>query len=79
MVSAIIASRELTDSIIQDLKKINLEPEVIGSIGRKGKAFLDIRDINFDKYFVLRSKMHKKLRSFRPKEPNKNMMEAKRN
>ncbi|MGE5782537.1 MAG: hypothetical protein ACM31J_06720 [Nitrososphaerales archaeon] len=76
---AIIASRELTDSIIQDLKKINLEPEVIGSIGRKGKAFLDIRDINFDKYFLPRSKMYKKLRSFRPKQPNKNMMETKRN
>ncbi|MDW3612133.1 MAG: SelD-related putative sulfur metabolism protein [Nitrososphaeraceae archaeon] len=63
----IIASRECTDSIIQDLKKIHLEPEVIGKVGKKGKPLLNIKDIEFDKYILRRSKINKKIRSFRAK------------
>jgi selenophosphate synthase len=63
----IIASRECTDSIIQDLKKIHLEPEVIGTVGKKGKPLLNIKDIEIDKYILRRSKINKKIRSFRAK------------
>lgn len=63
----IIASRECTDSIIQDLKKIHLEPEVIGTVGKKGKPLLNIKDIEMDKYILRRSKINKKIRSFRAK------------
>ena len=63
----IIASRECTDSIMQDLKKIQLEPEVIGKVGKKGKPLLNIKDIEFDKYILRRSKINKKIRSFRAK------------
>ncbi len=63
----IIASRECTDSIIQDLKKIHLEPEVIGKVGKKGKPLLNIKDIEIDKYILRRSKINKKIRSFRAK------------
>jgi selenophosphate synthase len=63
----IIASRECTDSIIQDLKKIHLEPEVIGKVGKKGKPLLNIKDIELDKYILRRSKINKKIRSFRAK------------
>lgn len=63
----IIATRECTDSIIQDLKKIHLDPEVIGKIGKKGKPLLNIKDIDLDKYILRRSKINKKIRSFRAK------------
>ena len=63
----IIATRECTDSIIQDLKKIHLDPEVIGKIGKKGKPLLNIKDIELDKYILRRSKINKKIRSFRAK------------
>jgi hypothetical protein len=63
----IIASRECTDAIIQDLKKIHLEPEVIGKVGKKGKPLLNIKDIEIDKYILRRSKINKKIRSFRAK------------
>lgn len=63
----IIASRECTDSIIQDLKKIHLEPEIIGKVGKKGKPLLNIKDIEIDKYILRRSKINKKIRSFRAK------------
>jgi selenophosphate synthase len=63
----IIASRECTDSIIQDLKKIHLEPDVIGKVGKKGKPLLNIKDIEIDKYILRRSKINKKIRSFRAK------------
>jgi selenophosphate synthase len=63
----IIAARECTDSIIQDLKKIHLEPEVIGKVGKKGKPLLNIKDTELDKYILRRSKINKKIRSFRAK------------
>ena len=63
----IIASRECTDSIIQDLKKIHLEPEVIGKVGKKGKPLLNIKDMEIDKYILRRSKINKKIKSFRAK------------
>ena len=63
----IIASRECTDAIIQDLKKIHLDPEVIGKIGKKGKPLLNIKDIDLDKYILRRSKINKKIRSFKAK------------
>jgi selenophosphate synthase len=63
----IIATRECTDSIIQDLKKIHLDPEVIGKIGKKGKPLLNIKDIELDKYILRRSKINKKIRSLRAK------------
>jgi hypothetical protein len=63
----IIASRECTDSIIQDLKKIHLEPEVIGKVGKKGKPLLNIKDTEIDKYILRRSKINKKIKSFRAK------------
>jgi hypothetical protein len=63
----IIASRECTDSIMQDLKKIHLEPEVIGKVGKKGKPLLSIKDVEIDKYILRRSKIYKKIRSFRAK------------
>jgi len=63
----IIAARECTDSIIQDLKKIHLEPEVIGKVGKKGKPLLNIKDTDLDKYILRRSKINKKIRSFRAK------------
>ena len=63
----IIASRECTDAIIQYLKKIHLEPDVIGKVGKKGKPLLNIKDIEIDKYILRRSKINKKIRSFRAK------------
>ena len=63
----IIATRECTDSIIQDLKKIHLEPEIIGKVGKKGKPLLNIKDIELEKYILRRSKINKKIRSFRAK------------
>lgn len=71
---AIIASKEITDSLIQDFRKINLEPEVIGNIGKKGKKFLNITDSNFDKYFPPRSRIQKKIRGFRQKENYKKIV-----
>ena len=60
---AIIASKECTDSIIQDLKKIHLAPEVIGKVGKKDKPILNIRDIDIDKYIIRKSKIYKKIRA----------------
>jgi selenophosphate synthase len=64
---AIIASKECTDSIIQDLKKIHLEPEVIGKVGKKDKPVLNIRDMDIDKYVIRKSKIYKKIRSYKIK------------
>lgn len=61
----IIASKEITDPLIQGLKSIHLESEVIGKIGKKGKKSLIITDPNFDKYFPPRSKIQKKVRGFK--------------
>ena len=63
----IIASKECTDSIIQDLKKIHLEPEVIGKVGKKDKPVLNITDTDIDKYIIRKSKIYKKIRSYRVK------------
>jgi selenophosphate synthase len=64
---AIIASKECTDSLIQDLRKIHLEPEVIGTIGKKDKPFLYIKDIDIDKYIIRKSKAYKKIRLYKIK------------
>jgi len=58
---AIIASKECTDSIIQDLKKIHLEPEVVGKVGKKDKSVLNIRDTDIDRYVIRKSKIYKKI------------------
>ena len=58
---AIIASKECTDSIIQDLKKIHLEPQVIGKVGKKDKPVLNIRDTDIDRYVIRKSKIYKKI------------------
>jgi len=69
----IIASKEITDSLIQDLRKIHLEPEIIGKIGKKEKKSLIFTDPNFDKYFPPRSKIQKKIRGFKKKENYKKL------
>ncbi|HEX2487283.1 MAG TPA: hypothetical protein VHJ57_01715, partial [Nitrososphaeraceae archaeon] len=45
----------------------HLEPEVIGKVGKKGKPLLNIKDMDIDKYILRRSKISKKIRSFRAK------------
>ncbi|HET8793502.1 MAG TPA: SelD-related putative sulfur metabolism protein [Nitrososphaeraceae archaeon] len=64
---AIIASKECSDSIIQDLKKIHLEPEIIGKIGKKDKPFLNIKDMDIDKYIMRKSKVYKKIKLYKNK------------
>ena len=64
---AIIASKECSDSIIQDLKKIHLQPEIIGKIGKKDKSFLNIKDRDIDKYIIRKSKLYKKIRLYKNK------------
>jgi hypothetical protein len=43
------------------LKKIHLEPEVIGKVGKKDKSVLNIRDTDIDRYVIRKSKIYKKI------------------
>jgi hypothetical protein len=49
------------------LKKIHLEPEVIGKIGKKDKPFLNIKDVDIDKYIIRKSKIYKKIKPYKNK------------
>ena len=56
----IIATREVSDLIIPELRKINLEAEMIGSVGKHGKPLLTIKDGNIKEYVLPKSGLFKK-------------------
>ncbi|MGD1837360.1 MAG: hypothetical protein ACPKPY_04795 [Nitrososphaeraceae archaeon] len=56
----IIATQQVSELIIPELRKINLETEIMGSIGKHGKPLLTIKDGNIKEYVLPKSGLFKK-------------------
>lgn len=53
----IIAHKDVTNLILEDLKKINLEPQIIGKIGKRGEPKITLVNENINNYTLSKNKL----------------------
>lgn len=53
----IIAHKNITNAILDELKKINLEPQVIGKMGKKGEPRITFINENINNYILSKNKL----------------------
>ncbi len=53
----IIAHKNITNLILDDLKKMNLEPQIIGKIGKKGEPKITFVNDNINNYVLSKNKL----------------------